>query len=52
LGQFVAFWWPYIDLTRFLWCFLGILSKKRVENGILGEKIKDLVFPATTITEF
>jgi hypothetical protein len=42
----LAFWWPWIGLTRSLGCFLDAFGQKWVENEILDEKMKDPIFPA------
>jgi hypothetical protein len=51
-GSLLAFWWLWIDLTKFLGCFVNILGQTLVENRILGEKTKDLVFPTTIVAGF
>jgi len=53
LGRFwVGFLRSRIGLPRFLRCFLGILSKKRVENGFIVKKSKTLFFSITTMAGF
>jgi hypothetical protein len=34
----LAFLWPWIGLTRSLWCFLGVFGQNGLKMGFLGEK--------------
>jgi len=46
-GSLLGFWWAWIDLIRYLGCFLGVPG----QNGFLVKKTKDLVFPGTVVTQ-
>lgn len=39
---FLCFWRPWICLAKFLWCFLGILSNKWIENEFIYQNSKTL----------
>jgi len=43
----LGFWWLWIGLIRSLGCFLGVLG----QNGFLGKKTKDFIFPGTMVAQ-